>query len=68
MYFSRTIKKLSKEKFDDFLKKLWIEIKIEKSDEIYYQINPNIKDSIRGFLTNNMPDDIIEDIVEYLES
>gem|GEM_PF-6037567 len=68
MYFSRTIKKLSKEKFDDFLKKLWIEIKIEKSDEIYYQINQNLKDSIRGFLTNNMPDDTIEDIVEYLES
>lgn len=68
MNFSKTVKKLSKENFDDFLRKLWLEVKVKKSDETYYQLHTNIKDSVRNFITNNMPDEIIQDMIDYLES
>ncbi|MEG8963161.1 hypothetical protein VPJ08_12820, partial [Acinetobacter baumannii] len=67
MNFSKTIRKLSKENFDELIRKCWLQVKVKKSDETYYELSPNLKNSVRNFITNNMPDELIQEMVSYLE-
>lgn len=50
----------------DLLIKKIIEVKLEKSDEIYFQVCPSYHDSVYTLIMNNTVDDKIRKIVSTL--
>lgn len=64
--FSTRIRNMNRNFLGKLLREDIIQVKIEKSDETYYEISPNYQDSVYGFLSNNKIDRRIENIINLI--
>ncbi|SIR46235.1 hypothetical protein SAMN05421840_1291 [Shewanella morhuae] len=64
--FSDKIKGIDNNFFDNLLSKGVINVKLEKSDETYFQICSSYQDSVYTLIMNNAVDDKMRDIVDLL--
>lgn len=64
--FSDKIKGIDNNFFDNLLSKGVINVKLEKSDETYFQICSSYQDSVYTLIMNNAVDDKMRDIVDFL--
>ncbi|WP_265458595.1 hypothetical protein, partial [Aeromonas salmonicida] len=61
--FSTRVRNMNRSFLGKLLREDIIQVKIEKSDETYYEISPHYQDSVYGFLSNNKIDRRIENII-----
>ncbi|WJG25224.1 TIR domain-containing protein [Vibrio furnissii] len=64
--FSDKVKGIDHNFFDNLLSQKIIEVKLEKSDETYFQVNASYHDSVYTLIMNNTVDDKIQRIIDVL--
>jgi len=63
--FSDKVKTISIKFLETLLKDGVISVKVEKSDETYYEINPKYHQSVHNFINNNVIDSNIDRILDF---
>lgn len=64
--FSTRVKNMNRSFLNKLLREGIVQVKVEKSDETYYEISPSYQDSVYGFLSNNKIDRRIESIISLI--
>lgn len=67
MKFSSKVPGLLQDRFERLIKNGYIQIKIEKQDEIYYEITQNFKESTRRFLADNYKTAQMKEFIKYVK-